>query len=229
MSEDTVDDLMLATYRALCTHGYADLTMQDIAAETDKGTGTLHYHFDGKGDLLESFLGFLLDRFEERTERIPGETPAERLHALFEELLTPSDEASAERFRTAIIEIKAQAPYNEAYRDRLSEFDRAMRERIATLIEAGIEDRQFRDDIDPDEAASFLVTVFHGAQTRAAAVDRSLEGTRRSVHAYIDDALRATDDRQWESTVGDDGPGQGNEGDESDEGDEFRPVEEGAE
>ncbi|MEF8974259.1 MAG: helix-turn-helix domain-containing protein, partial [Haloarcula sp.] len=43
---DTADDIMDATYRALCTHGYADLTMQDIADESDKSKAALHYHYD---------------------------------------------------------------------------------------------------------------------------------------------------------------------------------------
>ncbi|WP_255291491.1 TetR/AcrR family transcriptional regulator [Natrinema sp. CBA1119] len=190
MTDETIDDIMEATYRALCTHGYADLTMQDIAAESTKSKGTLHYHFEGKQDLLESFLAFLLNRFEERTETIPGETPAERLHEFLEELLTPADEGSAEEFRTAILEIKAQAPYNEVFREKLSAFDRALQARIATLVADGLEAGEFRADIDPDETADFLVTLFHGAQTRAAAVDRPPERTRQYVHEYIDETLR---------------------------------------
>lgn len=200
MTDETIDDLMEATYRALCTHGYAELTMQDIAAESDKSKGTLHYHFEGKQDLLESFLEFLLDRFEERTRTIPGDTPAERLHEFLEELLTPADEESAEEFRTAILEIKAQAPYNEVYQKKLGAFDRALRERIATLVADGIEAGEFRADIDPDETADFLVTLFHGAQTRAAAVDRPPERTRQYVHEYIDETLRP------DGAVGEDAP-----------------------
>jgi AcrR family transcriptional regulator len=188
MTDETVDDLMEATYRALCKHGYADLTMQDIAAESTKSKGTLHYHFAGKQDLLESFLEYLLEEFEDRTETVSGETPAERLRAFLDELLTPSDE-SAEEFRTAILEIKSQSPYNEAYRERLREFDRALRDRIADLVADGLEAGEFRDDVDPDEVADFLVTLFHGAQTRAAAVDRSPERTLASVHEYIDETL----------------------------------------
>jgi len=189
MSNETTDDLMEATYCALCKHGYAELTMQDIAAESTKSKGTLHYHFDSKQDLLESFLEFLLDRFEERTETVPGETPAERLHEFTDELLTPSDD-SAEEFRTAILEIKAQSPYNEAYRERLREFDRALRDRIATLVADGLKTGEFRDDVEPKATADFLVTLFHGAQTRATAVDRPTERTRQYVHAYIDETLR---------------------------------------
>ncbi|SEV88789.1 TetR/AcrR family transcriptional regulator [Natrinema salifodinae] len=195
MTDATKDDLMEATYRALCKHGYAELTMQDIAAESTKSKGTLHYHFDGKRDLLESFLEYLLTQFEERTETVPGGTPAERLHEFLEELLTPSDEDSAEEFRMAMLEIKAQAPYNEAYREQLDEFDRALHDRIAELVADGIEAGQLREGVDPDEIADFLVTVFHGAQTRAVAVDRSPARTKEFFHEYIDETLRVDGER----------------------------------
>ena len=35
MAEETRERIMDATYRALCTHGYAALTMQDIADESE--------------------------------------------------------------------------------------------------------------------------------------------------------------------------------------------------
>jgi AcrR family transcriptional regulator len=196
MTDETIDDLMDATYRALCKHGYAELTMQDIAEESTKSKGTLHYHFEGKQDLLESFLEYLLNEFEERTETVPGETPSERLRAFLDELLTPSDPDSAEEFRTAVLEIKAQSPYNDAYRERLREFDRALQERIASLVSEGLEAGEFRADVDPEETADFLVTVFNGAETRAAAVDRSPEHTKRHVHDYIDDFLRPNTDAE---------------------------------
>ena len=40
---DTPEEVMEATCRALCEHGYADLTMQDVADESDKSTAALHY------------------------------------------------------------------------------------------------------------------------------------------------------------------------------------------
>ena len=36
------DEIMQGVYRALCAHGYADLTMQDIADECDCSTSLLH-------------------------------------------------------------------------------------------------------------------------------------------------------------------------------------------
>ncbi|MFD1564162.1 TetR/AcrR family transcriptional regulator [Haloarchaeobius amylolyticus] len=199
MTDETIDDLMEATYCALCKHGYAELTMQDIAAESTKSKGTLHYHFDSKQDLLESFLEYLLNEFEARTETVPGETPAEQLHEFVDELLTPSDD-STEEFRTAILEIKAQSPYNEAYRERLREFDTLLQQRIAALVAEGLETGAFHADVDPEATADFLVTLFHGAQTRATAVDRPPERTRQYVHEYIDEILQPA------ATSGDDVP-----------------------
>ena len=43
---DTPEGVTEATCRALCEHGYADLTMQDIADESNKSTAALHYHYD---------------------------------------------------------------------------------------------------------------------------------------------------------------------------------------
>jgi len=60
---------MEATYRALCAHGYADLTTQDIADESETSKASLHYHYDTKEELLLSFLDYLYDRFVERYER----------------------------------------------------------------------------------------------------------------------------------------------------------------
>ena len=41
---DSTDDIMSATFRALSKHGYASLSMQDIADEFDKSRSLLHYH-----------------------------------------------------------------------------------------------------------------------------------------------------------------------------------------
>ncbi|MEF8774483.1 MAG: helix-turn-helix domain-containing protein, partial [Halobacteriales archaeon] len=51
-AEDTDEALMAATYRALCEHGYADLTIQQIGAEFEKSTSLLYHHYDGKDELL---------------------------------------------------------------------------------------------------------------------------------------------------------------------------------
>ncbi|PSQ60806.1 hypothetical protein BRD18_00020, partial [Halobacteriales archaeon SW_7_71_33] len=103
------EPFMRATYRALCAHGFADVTTQDIADESDRSKASLHYHYDGKEDLFRQFLEHLFDEYESLTADPPGETPTERLVGLLRTALVTDEEADT-RFVTAFLEIKAQAP-----------------------------------------------------------------------------------------------------------------------
>ena len=185
MTSDTIDDIMDATHRALCRHGYADLTMQDIADEWSKSKAALHYHFDGKRDLLVSFLEHLLADFEERIEDLEGETAADRLFALADELCTSPEDEPHREFGTALLEIKAQAPYRDEYRKRLVRFDELLQRRVATLVREGVDAGEIPADVDPDEVAAVFATVVNGALTRNVAFGVPLEESREILHNYV--------------------------------------------
>ncbi|WP_440764975.1 TetR/AcrR family transcriptional regulator [Natronorubrum sp. DTA7] len=182
---DTTDELMEATYAALCKHGYASLRMQDIADESSKSKATLHYHYESKQELLYALLDFLTESFADQIETLEGETPAAQLLTLIESYLWPGEDDTHEEFRTALLEIKAQGPYNERFRDELTEFDRMLHGRIRSLLEAGQADGLVRDDIDPDETAEFVVTILNGAQTRHVAVGYAPERTYAMLETYV--------------------------------------------
>ncbi|WP_129115259.1 TetR/AcrR family transcriptional regulator [Halegenticoccus tardaugens] len=177
---------MGATYRALCKHGYASLRMQDIADESTKSKATLHYHYGGKHDLLLAFLDYLFERFEARIADPAGDGPTDRLVALIGTLLTPRDENTHQEFQTAILEIKAQGPYDDDYRERLVKFDRLLEERLRSLVADGVERGAFREDVDPEDVADFFVTAINGAQTRHVSVGHPIERTRRHLESYVD-------------------------------------------
>lgn len=198
---DTTDELVEATYAALCKHGYASLRMRDIADESTKSKATLHYHYESKQDLLYALLDYLTDSFADRIETLEGETPVDELLHLVEIYLSPEDEDEREAFRTALLEIKAQGPYDDRFRAELTEFDRMLRDRIRTLLEAGRQEGIVRDDIDPDETAEFVVTVLNGAQTRHVAVDSSLERIHTMLETYVARQLLAEDANRSEVGV----------------------------
>jgi len=184
--------MMRATYCALCECGYAGLTMQDIADRTDASKSSLHYHYDTKNDLLLAFLDHLFESFEERFEPDPDD-PLDRLAAVVNEALDEADDEDRRDFRTAMLEIKAQAPYDEAFRERLTEFDDHVRECVRTVVADGVESGVFRDDADPEAVAEFFVTMFDGAHTRAISTDEPLSGARRSLAEYVERDLLAED------------------------------------
>lgn len=190
MSGDTCDDIMAATYRALCEHGYAAVTTQDIADEASVSTAALHYHYDGKDDLLVDFLEFLLERFERVHDLRSGATADERLANLFDSVLGDAD-AGRSDFLAVMVELRAQAAHDEAYREHFDRSDRLIRERIAAIVRAGVGDGTFRD-VDPDAVATFLKTTLDGAMVAAATTDRAdHEAVRAELDAYVRDRLLA--------------------------------------
>lgn len=192
MTQEPADDIVDATYCALCKHGYADLTMQDIADECDKSKAALHYHFDSKQALLETFLDGLLDDFEAQIFDLDGDDPVERLFDLVDTTLTPpaaDEETPDAEFKTAVLELKAQAPYEPVYRERIAAFDERLRTRIETLVADGIDEGLVVAERDPADVATFIKTYLTGAQTRFVATGASFEESRRLLHEYIQTEL----------------------------------------
>ncbi len=186
-----------ATYRALCKHGFADVTMQDIADETDRSKASLHYHYDGKEDLFETFLEHLYDEYAATTADPPGETPAERLVGLVRAVLSPEDDSTS--FTTAYLEIKAQAPYRDGLRERLERIDQRTRDQVADLVAAGVEAGEFPPETDPDAVAAFVTTHLHGTWTRSL-VGGDVGAMRERLVEYVRGLL--ADGVTIDSTVG---------------------------
>lgn len=82
MADDPAIEILDATYRALCKHGYANLTLQDIAAEADTSKSSIHYHYDSKDQLFVPFLDDLYERFTGRVDSPEGDTPYEQLQEI---------------------------------------------------------------------------------------------------------------------------------------------------
>ncbi|MFB6151572.1 MAG: TetR/AcrR family transcriptional regulator, partial [Haloarculaceae archaeon] len=188
---DTPEAIMEATERALCEHGYADLTMQDIADESDRSKAALHYHYDTKEALLLAFLDHLYESFTDEYATAEGDDAVERLVAFVDDVLCHGGPAEDERFQTALLEIRAQAPYREAYREKLARFDAFLRERVREIVADGIDEGTIRPDVDPDDTASFVATLVDGVNARRIAVGDADGGTRRTFLAYVRERLVA--------------------------------------
>jgi AcrR family transcriptional regulator len=194
-SADSRERIMRATYCALCKHGYASLTTQDIADESDLSKAALHYHYDSKADLLRAFLEYLLDSFRERaTQETAGEGPFERVRTLIGLLFEPPGGDADAEFRTALLELKAQAPYEPPVRERLAAFDGFLRAEIAEALREARQEGLVRADVDPEAVAEFLVTVSNGAHTRRVALGRTTDRAERQLLDHLE-ALRTGDGR----------------------------------
>lgn len=159
------DEIMDGVYRALRAHGYADVTMQDIADECSKSKSLLHYHYDTKEDLLVAFLDYVITDSEARIRAHADNPPAERLAGFVGWFVFEADAADREAFHIALLELRTQGPFNERIREQLVRSDRLLRGTVADILESGIEAGTFRE-VDVEETAALIVATLDGARTR---------------------------------------------------------------
>lgn len=189
-AEDTSRAIMEATYRALCEHGYASLTMQDIADESGTSKSLLHYHYDTKEGLLTAFIEDFLDDFEERIETADDVPPDERLREFLDWFVSPLED-DRRAFHTAFLELRSQAPFNEGYRGQLKRSDELARNAIADIVEDGIDAGVFRADADPESVALLIFATMDGARVREVtlAEDGYADSVRDALSEYVIDDL----------------------------------------
>lgn len=164
------DEILDATYRALCTHGYAALTMQDIADEAGKSKSLLHYHYDTKEDLLIAFVDRLLTEFEAHVSASADHPPTERLVEFVCWFVFDPAQDEQQSFHIALLELRSQGPFNERIREQLKRSDDQLRRVFAAVLADGIEAGVF-EEIDVEETAALLVASLDGARTRQITLD----------------------------------------------------------
>ena len=175
---------MEATFEALVAHGYADLTIQTIADEFEKSKSLLYYHYDTKEDLLVDLLRYVTDGFAGEVEPMPDGDPEAHLTAILD-LLVPRDLGEADRGRrTALLELRSQAPYHEAYAERFAALDAELEARFEAVLERGVEAGVF--DVDPSMGAHLLTTMANGEMLRIVTGGTEPERARDAIDTVVD-------------------------------------------
>jgi AcrR family transcriptional regulator len=179
---DTRQAILGAAFRALCEHGYANVTIQRIGDEFDKSPSLVYHHYDGKDDLLIDLLGFLLDEFEASVadggadegsgdgaspagDDVPEMAPEaafdrsardqldDYLTAAVEPASLDDPYAPDERFVTVMTDLRSQAASDGAYRDHFDRSDRVFGEYLERLVrEAAAEVRGDDASAAPSES-----------------------------------------------------------------------------
>ncbi len=183
------EEIMKATFSAICEHGYADLTMEKIADETERCKSTLHYHYGTKENLMVDFIKFLLEGFKENI--VPkNEDPLKKLDGLIDRMLFGKKDGEVpERFHTALLELRSQAPYSEKYRQQITENDEYIHEKVVEIIEEGIEKEKF-EDVNPYRTATVILSTIDGARARQLSTNRdAAENARESLDELLENLL----------------------------------------
>ncbi|MFW6384012.1 MAG: TetR/AcrR family transcriptional regulator [Halodesulfurarchaeum sp.] len=190
---DTREAIMQATFRALCEHGYAGLTISRIAQYFPKSKSLLYHHYESKEELLLDFLAFMLERYQEAVPKAETDSPEERLAAVLDASLSRKADGPDLEFLRAMTELRAQAAHDERFREHFRTHDRVFRETLVDIVEDGIESGVFRE-VDAEQVAAFVFAGLAGGMTQLATAE---SGPERDVLAelrwYVDHRLLAED------------------------------------
>ena len=156
---DSREEIMEATYKALSRHGYADLTIEKIAEESEKGKSNIYYHFDDKKALILDFLDYMKDNLREGFECLNGGEPEGNFDELLDMMLGVEDEEMWD-FHRALIEIQGRAQYDEEFEQKFRELDEiAVRKFTEVLRDLDVK--------DPRQSAEFTVSAVQGALSQS--------------------------------------------------------------
>ncbi|WP_436923458.1 TetR/AcrR family transcriptional regulator [Halosimplex amylolyticum] len=196
-AKDTREVIMEATFRALSEHGYSDLRMRDIGEEMELTRQVIHYHFDGKYDLMSSFLEYVIDQYEGSVEVDADADPVTELDARVEQcLFGPEFEEFSHWDRMKVYhELYAYAQNDERHRELFNEHYDRLRGSVVEVVEDGIEQGVFRE-VDAELVGQLITDVIHAARGRRISLghEDAPEQARRAVDEYIVDSLLAESD-----------------------------------
>lgn len=191
-AKDTREVIMEATFRALSKHGYTDLRMRDIGEEMELTRQVIHYHFEGKHDLLSSFLEYVIDQYEGSVELDDDADPYTELCARVEQCLFGPEFGEFTHWDRMKVyhELYTYAQNDETHRAIFNDHYDRIRGSIIEVIEEGIDSGAFRE-VDPELMGQLVTDVIHAARGRRIALghEEAPEQARRALEAFVFDSL----------------------------------------
>ena len=189
---------MEATFRALSKHGYTDLRMRDIGAEFEMSRPLIHYHYDGKHELISAFLEYVIEQYEGSVEVDPDADLRTELDARIDQCLFGPDfeEDFGHWDRMKVYhELFSQAQHNERHREIFNEHYSKIRGSITQVIERGIDEGVFRE-VDAEDVSQLITDVIHAARGRKISLghDDAPEQARRAIDRFVLSSLALPDD-----------------------------------
>lgn len=154
-------EILAAAVAVVVERGFAAARVADVAALAGTSTGTVHYYFPTKADLLDAALRYASDRAHERHRAALDalDDPHQQLLALIE-LQTPEGAVADEW--SIWLEFWNEARRRPEWRDRNRDIYARWVGWIAEIVRAGVARGQVRPDVDDEEFARRFAGLLDG-------------------------------------------------------------------
>jgi AcrR family transcriptional regulator len=174
------EQILLAAIKLLGTKGYANMSTNDIVAESGISKGGIYWHFKNKDAIIEAAFVSILDAQLAFIEaQLAGTDPArEKLRRIFGIAHIVGEEGTPPP-----LDFFTLAARNAALMEQVRRYVHAYQERIAQVIQQGIDSGELAS-VDPMMTALNLLSVLEGVlligltvqpETLAVQVDQAVE------------------------------------------------------
>jgi AcrR family transcriptional regulator len=162
VEEERRRQILEAACEAIAERGFAAVRISDVAAKANTSTGTVHYYFDNRQDVLRQALHFAFDQSISRQLEELGKirSPRRRLVRLIEMNLPGAVEATQEWI--VWMEFWLEAVHHPEMRPVNEELYGRWRKVVADIIVAGQASGDFRQDAHADSLANRFVALMDG-------------------------------------------------------------------
>jgi AcrR family transcriptional regulator len=180
-ADDRRRQLIQIAFDEIATKGFEGLRFQEVAAKAGITNATLYYHFASKESLIEGLVQSLMDELK-GVEQSVGHSPESgiaELRGLFEEV--QSRVTKDPRFFIVITELALRARRDPVI-DRIGkQRDDFWRRRLRSILERGIADGSFRNDLDVETTVLALMVQIKGIGHHAAVRKRKPSELQRII------------------------------------------------
>jgi AcrR family transcriptional regulator len=155
-------EILEAACGAIAERGFAAVRIADIAARAGTSTGTVHYYFATKEDVLHEALRYAFEQslWRQMAELEKLRSPRRRLIRLIE-LNLPEDPAVIQEW-IVWMEFWIEALHQPALRPVNEELYGHWRRLVAGIIEQGQQQGSFDATIDAEDLANRLIALIDG-------------------------------------------------------------------
>jgi TetR/AcrR family transcriptional repressor of nem operon len=161
--ERTRERLLQAAFREVLRSGFQSAGIDTILAATNVTKGALYHHFESKEALGYAIVDEIIARLVRDGWLRPMLGDGQPIDILIRVVRGIPDRRQDVRVGCPLLNLAQEmSPLDEQFRKRLKRLFLAWQEGVATLLRKGQSQGTVRRDVNPYEAASFLVAMVEG-------------------------------------------------------------------
>jgi len=182
--------ILEATWRLIAERGYHTVRVQDIAAVCGTSTGTVHYYFPGKQDVLVEALKYCVEQaFARQSVELRAIDDArDRLLRLIE-LQLPWPGAGVRDEWLIWLQFWTEAATRPELREIHNDFYARWMDTVVRIVRRGQRQGVFRDELDADHAFAQAVSKLNAGDLQHAETELLAFAGQHPRHTAADNAL----------------------------------------